>query len=277
MRSSPLRHLGLLFVVVLLLGGVLACDVDLMPSAGPSQPTITLTAPTSGAEFQVGEEVDVLSSSSDAKGVMRVELYVDRVLYRTDPSPIPSGSPQMMLVQTWIAEDPGTHTLSVVAVNVDGMQSDHWAVTVRVVGEAAGPWPSPTTEGGPVPPVTSTVQLPPPADTATVPPPTATSPPPTATSPPPTATLDPNAPRIKYFTANGKEERCVAARGERVTLSWEWERVDAGYLDPGNVALPCPAMPCSFIVVPEGTTTYTIRAINSVATTKASVTVEIGS
>ena len=106
--------------------------------------------------------------------------------------------------------------------------------------------------------------------TETVPPP-----PPTATSPPPTATLNPDAPLIKYFRANGKHDSYTAAPGEKVLLSWEWERVDAGYLDPGNEALVCQDMPCTKVVKPPATTTYTLKAINSSATTKVSVTVKV--
>jgi hypothetical protein len=94
--------------------------------------------------------------------------------------------------------------------------------------------------------------------------------------PPPTATLNPNAPVIKYFRANGQNQTYNAILNESVILSWEWERVQAGYLDPGNVPLVCPAMPCTFIVKPPATTTYTLRAINSGITTKATVTVKIG-
>jgi hypothetical protein len=264
MRSSPLRHLALLFVVLLLAGGVLACELPgglLQPTTGPSKPTVSISAPTSGSEFQVGEQVNVLCSARDARGVARLELYVDGTLYRTDPSPNLSGDALVSLSQTWIADDPGTHTLSVVAVNVDGVESDPWAITVRVTGEIAPPLASPTVEEVPLPSVTPTVAPPPPVATAT--------------SPPPTPTVDPDAPIIKYFRANGQDDKYTAARGERVTLSWEWAQVESGYLDPGNWGLPCPAMPCTFIVVPEGTTTYTLRAINSHATTEKSVTVEI--
>jgi hypothetical protein len=268
MNSPRVRYLALVSVLFLLLGGMLACDFG--GGGGPSQPTIVVTAPTSGTEYQVGDEVNVLSSASDAKGVMRVELYVDGVLYRTDPSPIPSGSKDLTMVQQWIAEGPGTHTLSVTAVNVDGQESAPWAVTIRVAGDAPGPSASPTMDQTSPPTVTVTVDAPPP--TATVPPPpaTATVPPPT-----PTSTVNPNAPIIKFFQANGEDETYVAAPGERVTLIWDWERVDAGYLDPGNVALACPTVPCTFVVVPEGTTTYTLKAINSSATVEESVTVKI--
>ena len=282
MKSSRPRNLGLLFVVILLAGGLLACDLsDLTDITGgpsqPSTPTISITAPTSGAEFQVGQQVNVLSSASDARGITRVELYVDGVLYRTDPSPNPSPNALVSLSQPWIAEVPGTHTLSVVAVNLDGVESTPWAVTVRVVGEAASPSSSPTAEGAPPPVVTATYTV---TATLTVTPTQTTAPPPpppTATLPPPTptATLNPNAPVIKYFRANGQNQTYNAILNESVILSWEWERVQAGYLDPGNVPLVCPAMPCTFIVKPPATTTYTLRAINAGITTTKSVTVKI--
>jgi hypothetical protein len=239
MKSSRLCYLGLFFVLFVLLGTTLACELPGTTSA-PSKPTIIITVPASGEEFQVGEEVTVLSSANDAKGVMRVELYVDGKLYATDRSPNPGGDAEVAMFQTWLAEDPGTHTLSVIAVNVDGQQSDAWAVTIRVVGETIAPSASPTTEGVPAPVVTATLTVTP---TETVPPP----PPP----PPPAPT------------------------GESVILTWDWERVGAAYLDPGNVPLVCPTMPCNKVVAPLATTTYTLRAINSVATTKLSVTVEI--
>lgn len=266
MNSTRVGYLALVLVALLLAGGVLACDIGMGGEA--AKPSIVMTAPTSGAQFQVGEEVDILSSASDPKGVSRVELYVDGQLNRTDPSPDPTGSTQVSIFQTWLAEDPGTHTLSVIAVNVDGGESDSWAVTIRVVGDAASPSPCPTTEEGPPPMATETVEPPPPADTATLPPPT-------PTVPPPTSTVDPNAPIITYFRANGQDESYTAAPGETVVLIWEWDKVEAGYMDPGNVAMVCPKMPCWCTVVAESTTTYTLKAINSSATTKASVTVEV--
>ena len=282
MKSSRPRNLGLLFVVILLAGSLLACDLSSITdlTGGPSQPstpTISITAPTSGAEFQVGQQVNVLSSASDARGITRVELSVDGMLFRTDPSPNPSPNALVSISQAWTAEVPGTHTLSVVAVNLDGVESTPWAVTVRVVGEATGPSVSPTTEGAPPPVVTATFTVTATLTvtaTQTVPPP---PPPPTATLPPPTPTLNPNAPVIKYFRANGQSGTYNANPGESVFLTWEWAGVvTEGRLDPGNVPLVCPAMPCTFIVKPPATTPYTLRAINAGITTKATVTVKIG-
>ena len=130
MKSTWLRYLTLLSVVLLLAAGMLACDIG----GGPSKPTVAITAPTSGAEFQVGEQVNVLSSASDSRGVTSMELYVDGLLYRTDSSLGARGRKSLAMAQTWTATDPGKHTLSVVAYNVDGVASDPWEVTIEVVG-----------------------------------------------------------------------------------------------------------------------------------------------
>ena len=175
MNTARLRSLALILVVLLLASSMLACDLG----GGPSKPTITITAPTSNAQFEEGEEVNVLSSANDAKGITRVELLVDGELYRTDSSPSAEGEKSLAMAQTWTATDPGMHTLSVIAYNVDGGASEPWAVTIEVVGG-----------GGVVTPPTPTSQGAPPAATNTPPPPgaTATTPPPpeaTATTPPP--------------------------------------------------------------------------------------------
>jgi len=175
MNTARLRNLALVLVVALLAASALACDLG----GGPTKPTIVITAPTSDAQFEEGEEVNVLSSANDAKGVTRVELLVDGDLYRTDSSPSAEGEKSLAMAQTWTAADPGMHTLSVIAYNVDGAASEPWAVTIEVVGG-----------GGVVTPPTPTSQGAPPVATNTPPPPgaTATTPPPpeaTATTPPP--------------------------------------------------------------------------------------------
>lgn len=253
MNTPRLRKLALLLVVTLVVGGILACDIG----GETAKPTITITAPTSDAQFEEGEEVNVLSSANDAKGITRVELYVDGALYRTDSSPNPEGEKSLAMVQTWTATDPGRHTLSVTAYNVDGEASDAWAVTIEVVEE-----------GGVVtPPTPTTSTAPPPAATNTPPPP----PPPTPTQ----ATGPSDAPSITYFRANGAEGSISVDAGTTVTLSWEWERVEEGFLDPGNTPMACPSMPCTYDVAPDATTTYTLRAVNSLGTIEAHVTVQI--
>jgi hypothetical protein len=258
MEHMRVRKLGLVLVVALLLGSVLACEFG-----GPAAKTeVMITAPTSDAQLELGE-VNVLVSASDPKGISRVELYVDGELYRTDAHPDPEGEPSWALMQTWTATEPGVHTLSVIAYNVDGVESDPWAVTVEVLEEGeAVPTTTPTSTAGPPPLATATP--PPPEDTATPPPPTPTE---------PTGPSEP--PEILYFRANGTDGGITVDPGTTVTLSWEWERAEEGYLDPGSIPLGCPAMPCTYDVSPASTTTYTLRAVNSVGTDEETVTVEV--
>jgi len=193
MSTPRLRNLALLLVVTLVVSSMLACSIG----GEPAKPTITITAPTSDAQFEEGEEVNILSSANDAKGIVRVELYVDTVLYRTDSSPSPEGEKSLAMVQAWAATDPGMHTLSVTAYNVDGAVSDPWAVTIEVVEEGGDVTPpTPTTSTAPPPAATNTPPPPPPEATATTPPPTETVPPPPEDTPEPTSTSEPELPDL---------------------------------------------------------------------------------
>jgi hypothetical protein len=115
---------------------------------------------------------------------------------------------------------------------------------------------------------------------------TATSPPPpapaaTSTPPPPAATPTPpppaQPPSIAYFRANGAAGSITVNPDTTVTLSWEWQRVSEGYLDPGNTPMACPAMPCTYQVKPAASTTYTLRAVNAAGSDTETVTVNVTS
>jgi hypothetical protein len=252
------RKLGLVMLLAFIAIAVPACDL----LGGPGEPIVEVTSPDSFTQVQVGENVDVVTTASDDRGVTRVELWVDGVLYHTEANPSPDGETTWTLVQTWTATTPGVHNLAVVAYNVDGAESDPWAIAIEVVE-------------GPLTVATATATLPagtPPPEATDAPPPPA----PTDTAPPPTEPAGPTeAPAITYFRANGTEGSISVAPGTTVTLSWEWERVQEGYLDPGSIAMVCPAMPCNYDVSPGSTTTYTLRAVNAVDAVEATVTVEI--
>jgi hypothetical protein len=190
MNPTRVRSVGLVLVALLLVSGMLACDIG----GGAAKPTIAITAPTSDAQFEEGEEVNVLSSANDAKGVTRVELYVDGDLYRTDSAPSAEGETSLAMIQTWVAADPGMHTLSVIAYNVDGAASEPWAVTIEVVS-AGGTTPAATNTPAPPPAATNTSEPAPAATDTPEPTPEATEAAPTDT-PEPTATSEPALPDL---------------------------------------------------------------------------------
>jgi len=134
-------------VLTLLVAAAVACNLPVGSSTPEASgvPTITISTPASGSEFQVGEEVAIQSTASDTEGVVGVELQANGEKIRTDITP--DGIPQasFSLIQSWVPSTPGDYTLSVIAYRQDGTTSDPASINVRVV------------EGGPTPTQQSTV------------------------------------------------------------------------------------------------------------------------
>ena len=201
MEANGLKRLSLILIVGLILGSILACDFGggaatpkplVTPeSPGTAKPRVTLESPTSGIELEIGQQVEIVCHVEDPKGVASVELAVDGVLYATQESPNPEGQPQWKFVETWAAKvDPGMHTLTITAYNVDKVASDPVTISVTVEAGAApeatgevtlptstpSPGTTPTvpppgaTETAPAPAPTQTTALPPPTNTPAVPP-----------------------------------------------------------------------------------------------------------
>ncbi|MBI4671845.1 MAG: hypothetical protein HY741_09300 [Chloroflexi bacterium] len=93
---------------------IIACQGFGAPS---SKPTVIIASPPSGSVYTVGEQVVVQSTSTDPAGVQRVALLVDGNVVREDPSPVTQGQAQFSLIQSWVAESAGQHTLTVRATN----------------------------------------------------------------------------------------------------------------------------------------------------------------
>lgn len=119
---------GLLLTALVLLTG---CGL-----LGPAKPTVIISSPASGSQYQVGQDVAVQSTSSDAQGIIRVELFADGNSVKMDPSPTGQAQAQFTVIQVWKANSPGAHTLIVRATDNQGNVGES-AVTVNVTGEAA--------------------------------------------------------------------------------------------------------------------------------------------
>lgn len=192
MYSAKTQRLSLIVLAAFLLSGILACDFA--GDAGAAKPQVTLESPLSGIELEVGQQVEIVCIAEDPKGIVSVELAVDGMLYATQESPNPEGQPQWKFVETWAAKvDPGTHTLTIIAYNVDEVASDPVSISVTVVEGAApeatgevtlptGTPPPGTTGTAPSPGTTETASAPAPTPTTGAPAPTRT----TAAAPPPT-------------------------------------------------------------------------------------------
>lgn len=89
-----------------------------------TKPTVIIASPPSGSVYALGEEVVVQSTSTDPAGVTQVALLVDGNPVRQDPSPVTQGQSQFSLIQSWVAETVGQHTLTVRATNSQGATAE---------------------------------------------------------------------------------------------------------------------------------------------------------
>lgn len=100
---------------------IIACQGASSPS---SKPVVIIASPPSGSLYAVGEKVVVQSTSTDLVGVTGVALLVDGAQVREDPSPVQQGQAQFSLIQEWVADQPGQHTLTVRATNTQGATAE---------------------------------------------------------------------------------------------------------------------------------------------------------
>ncbi|MBI5303078.1 MAG: hypothetical protein HY868_13165 [Chloroflexi bacterium] len=147
-------------IFVLIFSFALAAAVTACSAA---KPTVIISSPPSGSQYNEGDEIKVQSTATDSSGVDRVELIVDGIPLRTDPSPSPQVS--FTVIQSWKATQ-GAHVISVRAYNKSGGVSDVAAISLNVapatVAQSNTPTPIPslpipTVPPPPVPGITPTV------------------------------------------------------------------------------------------------------------------------
>ncbi len=141
-ESQDLQSQRTCWVVVLLALSIIATSCT---TPQPSGPTAIILSPASGSEFRVGDEIAVQSTATDAVGVARVELVVDKNVVHTDA--MPSARTQVTITQNWRATQ-GPHVLMVRAYNAAGDMSNPAAVSITVA--------PPATPTATLPPLTST-------------------------------------------------------------------------------------------------------------------------
>ncbi len=97
-------------------------------------PTVSLTAPTAGAAFNVGATVSIAATASDTDGTIAgVDFLVDGALVRTDTT-----SPY---TATWTAAGAGAHSITAVARDDDGGSRTSTARSITVNGSAGNTSP----------------------------------------------------------------------------------------------------------------------------------------
>ncbi len=124
------QHTASLPVLLVLAIALLACDLGSVLSPAPTKPIVSISTPAHGAQVNMGQEVLVQASATDARGIVRIELWVNGQLHATAQSPSPQLSHSAVL--KWTPSAAGSHTLLVKAINVSNLASDPAAVTVTV-------------------------------------------------------------------------------------------------------------------------------------------------
>jgi hypothetical protein len=260
----------LIFIAALLLT---AC-------ATGGKPTVQIVSPPSGSVFRDGEDIAIQSLSTDAAGIVRVELVVDGTIVKVDPSPTAQGQPAFPLIQTWKATQ-GTHTIMVRAYNAAGAASEPTAISISVAPVIAGvpsptpPITAPTAQPGAptiapgaptLPPATQPLANP---TVAGQPAPT-DLPPPTAAPPPPTAAPScVGSPNIASFTVAPNP----ITAGQTAVLSWgAVTNAQSAEVDHGIGGVETPG---SRNVSPGATTTYTMIARCGANTASKQVTLTV--
>ena len=224
------RHLRwwLWLVVAFLIMAALACTLPWpRREAGPS---VAIDSPPSGTTVQVGQEVTIQSTSTDNRGITKVELWVDEALVHTDSSPVARGQTPFSVLQSWTPLSSGEYTIVVKAYNGAGQVGESEAITlsaVEVISEAS---PTPSLEVTETP--TLVVVSPTPTSTPTAAPTPTSTPIPTSTptgitptptdTPTPTSTptaTPPTGPCLPTFVTTinvGTHPKGVAAGANRV-------------------------------------------------------------
>jgi hypothetical protein len=122
--------------------------------ADHNPPVIRVVSPSFGAVLPAEGMVGVAVSASDAKGIVQINLYLDNLLYRSWNSPTAAGVTAQDLNFAWANPDPGSYTLSAVAVDAAGLTASSQPVTVTVTASAAEAGVAVTPTAAPAPTAT---------------------------------------------------------------------------------------------------------------------------
>ncbi len=127
-KSLSVNKYVLFLTILMSTVGLAVTACNALPTS-TINPIIVVNSPANNSQFREGDQIALQSTSTDPSGIVRVELAVDNNVVRTDPFTQPQTT--AILVQTWTAT-PGTHTITVRAVNTANVSSDPASIAISV-------------------------------------------------------------------------------------------------------------------------------------------------
>ncbi|MGQ9500457.1 MAG: NBR1-Ig-like domain-containing protein [Anaerolineae bacterium] len=220
-----------IFVLLVAALAVTAVLAFLLLRGPAAPPQVVITAPLNGTVVGPGKEVEVQVVAQDARGVTRIDLWVDNTLYASQSSPDARGQASFAVVHRWTPSAPGSHALLAKAYNVNGQETLSPIVFVTVM--------QPTSEVSQLPTPQATEQAPSPVPTDTPLPslPTNTPLPPATPTPLPPPTPTTCMDDAVFVADVTVPDGTVVAPGQRIDKVWRLRNIGSCTWGPGYTAV----------------------------------------
>lgn len=198
-ERAPVTRRRLRPALWLLVALLAACNLNTDSDSGPGSPVISgppqvrIAAPLPNATYLEGVIVTIQALVTNAGAdVQRVEVALDGAPLAQRSDPNPSGAPSFSVAETWRAENPGAHTITVTAFRADGSASEPAAVAVNVVSQGSSVQTQTPTVSSANDAASTPTSAPAAAPRAT------NTPAPPTDAPPPAATATPSSPQATF-------------------------------------------------------------------------------
>ncbi|MEM7028099.1 MAG: FHA domain-containing protein [Chloroflexota bacterium] len=125
----------LLVALILVVGGIsFWLFSNQAPPPDPIPPSVVISSPVAGSQFDINQQITVQASASDpAGGVVRMELWVAGEKVDEEASVVPNGQSPFTSLLVWTPVADGDYSLEIRAINIQGLISAPTIVNVTVL------------------------------------------------------------------------------------------------------------------------------------------------
>ncbi len=138
MNDKKCTQTAIFSALVALLVAALSCGIG---TGSAIKPIVSIGSPQAGSSFEIGQEVIIQSVATDAKGISRVELWVDGQPVHTQV--VAPAVTSYAANQPWTPSVIGSHAIEVRVYNTDNVSSDPAQVIVSVTEAPVNVTPTP--------------------------------------------------------------------------------------------------------------------------------------